>query len=118
MKRLLPALMLVIVLAFLAACSIQSAASPTPTPAASPTPTASPTPPATLEPVPTITITVQEVKEKLDRGLKLVLIDLRGQNQFAAGHLQGARDIPEPELAGRPLDFPLDSEVIVYASCA
>lgn len=110
------ALALAMVLALLVACSPQSAGSQTPVPTTSPTATASPTLPPSSSAVQTIS--AQELKEKLDRGERLVLIDLRSQSQFATGHIQGALDIPEPELAGRSLDLPLDSQVIVYVSCA
>jgi len=116
MKRAVAILALAVVLAFLVACSPQSAGNPTPWPTASPTATASPTP-STNSSSEVPTVSIQELKDKLDRGERLVLIDLRAQSEFAAGHIRGAVNISEPELAGRTLDIPLYSQVIVYASC-
>jgi rhodanese-related sulfurtransferase len=38
-------------------------------------------------------LTVAEVKQKLDRGEKFELVDVREESEFAAGHLPGAKHI-------------------------
>ena len=58
-----------------------------------------------------------EVKAKLDGGEPLVLIDLRSARDYAQGHIEGAISIPEEELAGTSLEFPLDSQIVVYSAC-
>lgn len=39
-------------------------------------------------------ITVQAVKARLDAGEKLFVLDVREENEFAAGHIPGAVNIP------------------------
>lgn len=60
-------------------------------------------------------ITVQELKERLDKGEKLNLIDVREPNEYEADNL-GATLIPLGELPYRAdeLDGLQDEEVIVH----
>ena len=44
-------------------------------------------------------ITVQAVKAKLDAGEKVFILDVREENEFAAGRIQGAVNIPIRALA-------------------
>jgi rhodanese-related sulfurtransferase len=39
-------------------------------------------------------ITVQNVKAKLDAGEKVFVLDVREENEFAAGHIAGAVNVP------------------------
>lgn len=39
-------------------------------------------------------VTIQDVKEVLDRGQKPVLLDVRGREEYEAGHLIGAVHVP------------------------
>jgi rhodanese-related sulfurtransferase len=39
-------------------------------------------------------ITVQAVKAKLDAGEKIFVLDVREENEFAAGHITGAVNVP------------------------
>lgn len=59
-------------------------------------------------------IEVTEVKKKLDRGDSFILIDVREQNEWDAGHIQAARHIPLKELKGHLSQLDKNSEVIVY----
>lgn len=44
----------------------------------------------------------------------VVVVDVRPAEEFAAGHLKGARSIPIGELADRLAELPLDVEVVAY----
>jgi rhodanese-related sulfurtransferase len=54
-----------------------------------------------------------ELVERLARG-DVVLVDVRPVEEFAAGHIDGARSIPLDELERRISEFPSDREVIAY----
>jgi len=61
-----------------------------------------------LEPV-----TRQELLEKM-RTRKVVVIDVRPSEEYAAGHLPEALSIPLGELEARLRDLPADREIIAY----
>jgi rhodanese-related sulfurtransferase len=44
----------------------------------------------------------------------VVLVDVRPGDEFAAGHIPGARSIPLEELEDRLADLPADREVVAY----
>jgi rhodanese-related sulfurtransferase len=54
-----------------------------------------------------------ELVERLRRG-DAVLIDVRPEEEFAAGHIEGARSIPLEELEKRLAELPPDREVVAY----
>jgi rhodanese-related sulfurtransferase/DNA-binding HxlR family transcriptional regulator len=54
-----------------------------------------------------------ELRERLRRG-DAVLIDVRPAEEFAAGHIEGARSIPIDELEQRLDELPEDVEAIAY----
>ena len=55
----------------------------------------------------------EEVAERLESGEVLVL-DVRPEREFRAGHIRGARSIPVDELEPRLHELPRDREVIAY----
>jgi rhodanese-related sulfurtransferase len=55
----------------------------------------------------------QELVERLARG-DVVLVDVRPEEEFAAGHIDGARSIPLDELERRLEELPSDHEVVAY----
>lgn len=61
-------------------------------------------------------ITIPEVRQKLDRGEKFHLIDVREESEFAAGHIPGAihlgKGIIERDIEGKIPDQ--SSEIILY----
>ncbi|MFK5857561.1 MAG: rhodanese-like domain-containing protein [Bacteroidota bacterium] len=72
-----------------------------------------------------VAITVEQVKEKLDNGDMILLIDVREPNEFNAGYIPGAINIPRGVIEfkmnnevfwdGAFLYLPLkDDEIIVY----
>jgi len=87
-----------------------------PTPELTSTPTISPT--ATPTPVPVPTISVEDVKLKLDGGQDFSLVDVRDEQAFNESHIDTAISIPFNELALHTREIPQDLEVIVYSECA
>jgi rhodanese-related sulfurtransferase/predicted transcriptional regulator len=59
------------------------------------------------------TIGRDDLVERLARG-DVVLVDVRPGEEFAAGHIEGARSIPLDELERRLSELPPDREVIAY----
>lgn len=58
-------------------------------------------------------ITREDLADRLDAGLVTVL-DVRPQEEFAQGHLPGARNIPFPELEQRLSELPKDADIVAY----
>lgn len=60
--------------------------------------------------------TVDEVKKKLDRGEKFILVDVREESEFAKDHLPGAihlgKGIIERDIEARVPD--LNAEMVLY----
>lgn len=54
-----------------------------------------------------------ELLARLKRG-DAVLVDVRPREEYAAGHLPGARSIPLPELQRKVRDLPRDQEIVAY----
>jgi rhodanese-related sulfurtransferase len=59
------------------------------------------------------TIGRDELIERLRRG-DVVLVDVRPGEEYAAGHIEGARSIPIDELRDRLAELPADREVVAY----
>src|ERR671925_233961 len=55
----------------------------------------------------------EELLERLASG-DVVLIDVRPEEEFAAGHIEGARSVPIDELERRLAELPADREVVAY----
>jgi 3-mercaptopyruvate sulfurtransferase SseA len=68
--------------------------------------------PADISEVPRIT--AEQVKQRLDAGINLVIVDVRSAEDFEDLHIAGALSIPEEEIAGRLIElYPYD-EVVTY----
>jgi rhodanese-related sulfurtransferase len=59
------------------------------------------------------TIGREDLVKRLASG-EVVLVDVRPEEEFAAGHIEGARSIPLAELERRLAELPADREVIAY----
>lgn len=59
------------------------------------------------------TIGREDLLERLSSG-DVVLVDVRPAEEFAAGHIEGARSIPVAELERRLAELPPDREVVAY----
>jgi rhodanese-related sulfurtransferase/DNA-binding HxlR family transcriptional regulator len=55
----------------------------------------------------------EELIARLHRG-DVVLVDVRPKEEFAAGHIEGARSIPLDELEQRLAELPADRDVVAY----
>ncbi|HET9124416.1 MAG TPA: metalloregulator ArsR/SmtB family transcription factor [Solirubrobacteraceae bacterium] len=55
----------------------------------------------------------EELLARLDRG-EAVLIDVRPSEEFAAGHIDGARSVPLEEIEQRLDSLPRDTEIVAY----
>jgi rhodanese-related sulfurtransferase/DNA-binding HxlR family transcriptional regulator len=55
----------------------------------------------------------EEILERLKRG-DVVLLDVRPKEEFAAGHIDGARSIPIEELERRIAELPADRDIVAY----
>jgi rhodanese-related sulfurtransferase/DNA-binding transcriptional ArsR family regulator len=62
----------------------------------------------TLEP-----IAPAELRRRLDAG-DVTLIDVRPQDEFAAGHIRGALSVPVTELTARLRELPKRKEIVAY----
>ena len=58
-------------------------------------------------------ISRDELVRRLAAG-DVVLIDVRPEEEFAAGHIEGARSVPLEELERRLAELPSDREVVAY----
>jgi rhodanese-related sulfurtransferase/predicted transcriptional regulator len=54
-----------------------------------------------------------ELITRLGRG-DIVLVDVRPPEEYAAGHIEGARSIPLAELEHRLAELPADREIVAY----
>jgi rhodanese-related sulfurtransferase len=59
------------------------------------------------------TIGRDELLERLRRG-DVVLVDVRPEAEYEAGHIEGAKSIPLEELQRRLDELPADAEVVAY----
>ncbi len=59
------------------------------------------------------TIGPDDLVERLARG-DVVLVDVRPEPEYAAGHIEGARSIPLDELERRLAELPAETEVVAY----
>jgi rhodanese-related sulfurtransferase/DNA-binding transcriptional ArsR family regulator len=55
----------------------------------------------------------EELAERIASG-EVVVIDVRPAEEYAAGHISGARSIPLPELRDRLAELPPGREVVAY----
>ncbi|MGD9734111.1 MAG: ArsR/SmtB family transcription factor [Solirubrobacterales bacterium] len=55
----------------------------------------------------------EELRARLARG-DVVLVDVRPAEEYAAGHIEGARSVPIEELERRLGELPADREVVAY----
>jgi rhodanese-related sulfurtransferase len=55
----------------------------------------------------------EELRERLARG-EAILIDVRPEEEYEAGHIEGARSIPIHELDERLAELPVDREIVAY----
>lgn len=91
----------------------ESPPAPVEIPASVPTPT--PTPAMQTPEDGVRRITPIEAREALDKG-KAIIIDVRGDASYDAGHVKGARSIPVDAIGSRVSELPRDKMIITYCS--
>lgn len=64
------------------------------------------------------TIKAEELKKMLSEGAKPLLLDVREPEEFAAGHLPGALNIPVKQLPRRVKELPGEKKQPIVAYCA
>ena len=52
--------------------------------------------------------------DEMSRAGQVVLVDVRPPSEFAAGHVEGAVNIPVADLAARMMELPSDANVVAY----
>jgi rhodanese-related sulfurtransferase/predicted transcriptional regulator len=59
------------------------------------------------------TVTQEELAKRLRDG-EIVLLDVRPEPEYRAGHIVGAISVPVTDLTGRLRDLPKDREIVAY----
>jgi rhodanese-related sulfurtransferase len=60
-------------------------------------------------------ISAAEAREAVAQG-KAIIIDVRGEESYNAGHVKGARWIPMNDIGSRSGELPRDKMIITYCS--
>jgi 3-mercaptopyruvate sulfurtransferase SseA len=60
-------------------------------------------------------VTVDELRAALEKG-SAVVVDVRGEDQYKAGHIKGALWIPGDQIANRAKELPKDKLIVTYCS--
>jgi hypothetical protein len=61
-------------------------------------------------------VSMEQLKEKLDAGDAIVIVDVRSKEDFDEGHIIRAVSIPWEEIEGRYTELPRDKEIITYCA--
>ena len=85
-------------------------------PLTAPPPSDPPAAPAQAEGLATITASAQEVKERIDAGEPVVLLDVRTASEVAGGVISGAIHIPLQELDARWQEVADCDEIVCYCA--
>ena len=111
MKKILSALVLVLSFVTLSACAAPVAEA---TPAATPLAAAEAT--ASAAPAQYQKITAEQAKARMDSGDEIIILDVRTQEEYDAGHIAGAILIPNETIIDTKPDLlpDLDAEILVY----
>lgn len=56
------------------------------------------------------------LRQQQESGRPPLVLDVRGAEEYAAGHLPGAQHVPVDELERRLADLPPDTPVVTYCS--
>jgi rhodanese-related sulfurtransferase len=59
-------------------------------------------------------ISVAEVKDKLDAGTSVLIVDVRGTDSFAARRIRGAVSMSKQDPATKWEDLPRDTAIVLY----
>ena len=82
--------------------------------ACQPTAPATPDPPKDISEVPRIS--VEELKERLDNGEAILIVDARSNVEFETEHIAGAIRVPVHEVEASLDELPRDQEIVFYCT--
>ena len=108
---------LILVASLLISCGVSSVSvAPTAAPTATPEP---PTPTPTEGQRPKLQsdvprISPEELKDRLDKGEAILVVDARSTSTFEFRHIAGAISVPDYEVESRLDEFPRDQEIVFY----
>mgnify|MGYP001826628521 CR=1 FL=1 len=71
-----------------------------------------PEPPQNQNEVPRIS--PAQLKERLDAGEDILVVDARSADQYAAQHIPGSVSVPLTQVEARLDEFPRDKEIVFY----
>lgn len=60
-------------------------------------------------------ISVAELQSALEKG-EAVVVDVRGEESYAASHIKGARLFPDDQIARRANELPRDKLIVTYCA--
>jgi rhodanese-related sulfurtransferase len=63
------------------------------------------------------TIEADRLKTVLDRGQRVVIVDVRSPDEFKQGHIPGARSLSLDESGDRFRELPRREPVVLYCAC-
>lgn len=58
----------------------------------------------------------QQLRELVAQGKKVAIVDVRSAEEFAAGHVEGAINIPASQLADEMHNIPKDAQVVTVCN--
>ena len=61
-------------------------------------------------------ISTQDLKQKLDGGAQILVVDARSAAEYAERHIEGAISVPLSEVEARLDEFPRDQEIVFYCT--
>ena len=61
-------------------------------------------------------IAMEEFKKMFDDKADMVVVDVRTPDQYAAGHIAGAVNIPEAEVTARLAELPQGKHIVLYCA--
>jgi hypothetical protein len=61
-------------------------------------------------------ISPAQLKERLDAGEDVLVVDARSASQYAAQHIPGSISVPLNEVEARLDEFPRDKEIVFYCT--
>jgi rhodanese-related sulfurtransferase len=59
-------------------------------------------------------VTKEKLKEQIEKGADVVIVDVRSKASYDKSHLIGAISIPLEEIEKRHKELPKDKEIILY----
>lgn len=62
-------------------------------------------------------VTSKEAYARLQQGEAMVIVDVRSESAYAAGHIEGAINIPWGSLKDRYSELPKDKTILLYCTC-